>query len=459
MSTIDKFARIVWEEKTKALFGNGDFLPPELIIQDELHLISGPLGSIAGIYEAAIQKLCEVSGRTPKIIASTATVRNAKEQIKNLYDKNMFQFPPNGLSAKDSFFAITADRDQRPARRYIGLCETGGSMADLLLRVYSNLFFLKSLFEKQGMDNSVIDQYFTTIGYFNAIKNLGASSSIISDRIGSFVKTLITHKFKEISEEYSLELKDTWGLERHDELTSRKTSKEVKETLERLTRPYGDDLCYSYVLASNMLSVGIDIDRLGVMSVYNQPKSNAEYIQATSRVGRSNPGVVFALYNGMRSRDKSHYEQFAFYHRTFYQYVEATSVTPFSARAMEKALHGVFVALVRHTVRGMSGNNDAAKFRANLTGVSEILDYIISRISNINKEASDPAKEYLEWFIEEWVRLAKTNRDTFVYADYSGNICLLNAAEKKNDTSLPATLNALRNVDMTANVYIKRRES
>ena len=145
LSTVDKFARIVWEEKSKAIFGKDNIMPPELIIQDELHLISGPLGSIAGVYEIAVEKLCDRDGKTPKIVASTATVRNANEQIKSLYNKEMFQFPPNGISATDSFFAVQADKSQRPARKYIGLCEAGGSLADLLIRVYSNLIFTKNL--------------------------------------------------------------------------------------------------------------------------------------------------------------------------------------------------------------------------------------------------------------------------------------------------------------------------
>ena len=106
LSTVDKFARLVWEENSKVLFGDGKTLPPELILQDELHLISGPLGSIDGIYELAIEKLCTKKGFKPKYIASTATVRNAANQIKSLYDKDMFQFPPNGISVDDSFFAI-----------------------------------------------------------------------------------------------------------------------------------------------------------------------------------------------------------------------------------------------------------------------------------------------------------------------------------------------------------------
>ena len=458
LSTIDKFARIVWEEKSKEIFGGNKILPPELIIQDELHLISGPLGSITGIYEVAIDKLCENNKRKVKIIASTATVKNAKEQIKNLYNREMFQFPPNGIDESDSFFAVLADESKKAARTYIGLCETGGSIADLMIRIYANLIFSKNLFIKQGVDNEVIDQFYTTVGYFNAIKDLGASASIINDRVSTNIKSLISNKFKEISMKNGLTIKDIKNYEKHDELTSRKTSKEIKETLEQLSKPFTNDLCYSYVLASNMLSVGIDIDRLGIMTVDNQPKSNSEYIQATSRVGRSNPGIVFALYNNSRSRDKSHYEQFPYYHSTFYQYVEATSVTPFSARAIEKALHCIFIALVRHTIDGMNDNKSAVKFRNELAGVQEIKEYILKRVSDINSSAIELAKEWLDYFADRWEELAKENKDTLLYTDFNGGVSLLNSAEKNTEIGLPTILNALRNVDEASNIYILRRE-
>ncbi|WP_195468128.1 helicase-related protein [Clostridium sp. D43t1_170807_H7] len=457
LSTVDKFARLVWEENSKVLFGDGKTLPPELILQDELHLISGPLGSIDGIYELAIEKLCTKKGFKPKYIASTATVRNAANQIKSLYDKDMFQFPPNGISVDDSFFAIKASKKDKPARRYIGLCELGGNVSDLLIRVYSNLIFQKNLFRKLKIDNDVIDQYYTIIGYFNAIKDLGASSSIIIDRISTNIKALISYKFKKLSEDAGLTVNDIKNYEVNDELTSRKTSKQIKETLNLLENSFTNEICFSYVLASNMLSVGIDINRLGVMSVFNQPKSNSEYIQATSRVGRSKPGIVLTMYNGMRSRDKSHYEQFPFYHKTLYKYVEATSVTPYSARAIEKALHCIYIALVRLTIDGMTSNADASNYRKNIPEVLEIKDYILERVKRISPEAVEDAEEYLTYISDEWDELA-SECEYLKYSSTTGEICLLHPAEKENSTNIPPILNALRNVDQSSNIFVKRRE-
>ena len=460
LSTIDKFARIVWEEKTVAIIGSdGRTKPPELIIQDELHLISGPLGSISGLYEAAIDGLCTHDGIKPKIIASTATVRNANKQIKALYNRTSFQFPPSGIDVNDSFFAIRADRDSKPARRYIGICESGGSLLDVLIRVYGCIFFALNYLEAIGIDQEIIDQYFTVVGYFNSLKDLGSSATVIIDRVGLYSNSLRLHKFKDIAAKVGLE---KINIHFYNELTSRKSSKEIKDALEELEIKYPDERAYSYVLASNMLSVGIDISRLGVMTVYNQPKTNAEYIQATSRVGRSNPGMVLPLYNAMRSRDKSHYEQFIYYHQTFYKHVEPTSVTPFSFRATEKALHSAYVALIRHQIPELRANADVVNYRKTHPQVKKIKQFLLARIEAIDPTALEYATDWLERFEALWERAVETKSESFYYALKNKmpdtTYTLLVEAEKDNLSDLPSTLNALRNVDSASNVYILSRQ-
>lgn len=460
LSTIDKFARIVWEEKTVAIFGSdGKTTPPELIIQDELHLISGPLGSISGLYEAAIDELCTRRGIRPKIIASTATVRNATRQIKALYNRESFQFPPSGIDINDSFFAVLANKDSRPVRRYIGICETGGSLLDVLIRVYGCMFFALNYLEAKGMGKEIIDQYFTVVGYFNSLKDLGSSATVIIDRVGLYSNSLRLHKFKNIADEVGL---DKINIHFYNELTSRKSSKEIKDALEELEIKYPDERAYSYVLASNMLSAGIDVSRLGVMTVYSQPKTNAEYIQATSRVGRSNPGMVMPLYNAMRSRDKSHYEQFIHYHQTFYKHVEPTSVTPFSFRAVEKALHSAYVALIRHKVPEIRSNADVINYRKSNPKVIEIKKYILERIDNIDSTSLEYANDWIENFELLWEKAAINKSENFFYALKNNmpdtTYTLLVEAEKDNLSELPSTLNALRNVDSSSNVYILNRE-
>jgi hypothetical protein len=441
------------------LFGDDKCAPPELIIQDELHLISGPLGSLAGIYEMGVEYLCNQNGSYPKVIASTATVKNAVGQIRNLYGKPMCQFPPSGINFSDSFFAVRASANDRAARTYIGLCETGGTLADLMIRVYANLIFIKHLFVKQEKHESVIDQFSTIIGYFNAIRDLGSTSNIIFDRVYSIIRTLTNLKFKSDAEKVGLTLGDI-KTGNNDELTSRKTSKEVKETLMNLELPYTKHGSYSYVLASNMLSVGIDVSRLGVMAMYNQPKSNAEYIQATGRVGRQNPGIVLTLYNASRSRDKSHYEQFGFYHKSLFKYVESTSVTPFSARAIEKAIHCVLIIMLRLSAPLLSANDQAVNFRASDPYVDKVKHFILERIARIYPDAVCKAEEYIDSITRQWETLAYENPATLVYfkRNQEGTCNLLISGEQGAELDFPATLNSLRNVEPSSNVFIQERD-
>jgi ATP-dependent helicase YprA (DUF1998 family) len=457
LSTIDKFARIAWVEETRNLFGLGK-LPPELIIQDELHLISGSLGSLAGIYEIAIDYLCQRGGISPKIIASTATIKNADEQIFKLYNQRMAQFPPSGISYDDSFFARIADKNERPARTYIGLCENGGSIADLLIRTYAILAFVKAMFIKQRKNEAVIDQYYTIVGYFNAIRDLGLSANILQDRMYTHIRTLIERKFKELSESLGISsIREDIPNLYWEELTSRKSSKEIKETLEKLESGYNTGDCFSYVLASNMLSVGIDINRLGLMTVNNQPKTNSEYIQATSRIGRQYPGLVLTLYNPMRSRDKSHYEQFGYYHKSFYQYVETTSVTPFSARALEEALHCIFIALVRLTIPMLGGNDSPIFFKSSDKGVQKIRDFILKRIEQIQPNTASYAKSLLDELGEKWSNLAQ-HLPNLCYTSFdNAKVSLLNSAESDSGLDFPPVLNSLRNVEESSNVYVNKR--
>jgi hypothetical protein len=274
------------------------------------------------------------------------------------------------------------------------------------------------------------------------------------------IKNLINHKFKDISAKYGLTVKDIPIVETSSELTSRKSSKEVKDTLENLSLSYTTGDAYSYVLSSNMLSVGIDIDRLGVMTVYNQPKTTSEYIQATSRVGRNNPGVILTLYNTMRSRDKSYYENFSYYHRTFYQQVEPTSVTPFSRVCIKKAISGVFVGMVRQSIPKLNANASASSFNPNDAKVLDIKRYILERVSHIDPSAVALTEAYLDYLCQQWEYYADVQGSLLKYVDYNNpNLSLLQSTEVENALDFPKVLNSLRNVDEECNVYLTRRLS
>ena len=461
IGTIDKFARLAWEEKTGSIFAeDGIGLPPELLIQDELHLISGPLGSISGLYEIVIEKLSTFNGVKPKILASTATLCNAEEQIRALYGKASFQFPPSGFDANDSFFAKEASPQERPQRMYMGFCETGGSLPDAVVRIFGVVKFALQYMIRQGVEPSIIDQFWTNVGYFNSLKDLGSADTLIIDRVCSYAESLRRHKLKSWAEEVGMEpISNEYE---YGELTSRKSAREITEVRTQLDRQhYPSTAALNYVLSSNMLSVGIDINRLGLMTVYGQPKATAEYIQATSRVGRSNPGFVIVLLHMLRTRDKSHYEQFQIYHQTLNKMVEPTSATPYACRAMDKALHAVFIALVRHCCPTMRGNRDAAKFRNDDPRIEQLYDEIIRVIGMRSQETAEYAKGILEEFIDKWHEAATNRGSHFQYQllnkSEDDTDALLIPAERSENAAFPPTMNSMRNVDTQSGVYLKRR--
>jgi Helicase conserved C-terminal domain len=378
IATVDKFANLPWVGQTGALFGRverhdqdgfygpatpgigkplaGALPPPDLIIQDELHLISGPLGTMVGLYETAIDALATSDGEhgkmiRPKIIASTATVRRASRQIQALFGRSGVEiFPPPGSDRRDSFFAKTVSVSERHGRLYLGVAAQGRSLKVVLLRVYLALIGAATKEWKEAggkrVKNNPADPYMTLLGYFNALRELGGSRRIVEDEVKSRL-TWYSHR-KRIGEEEGLfanrEIADEVS-----ELTSRVSTNQIADAKRRLNLGFDSDEAIDVALATNMISVGLDIVRLGLMVVLGQPKTSSEYIQATSRVGRDDkrPGLVVTLMNVHRPRDRSHYERFVAYHESFYRSVEATSVTPFSPRALDRGLAGVTVSLAR----------------------------------------------------------------------------------------------------------------
>ncbi|HEY0150556.1 MAG TPA: DISARM system helicase DrmA [Longimicrobium sp.] len=339
--------------KTEAV---GPLRPPDLIIQDELHLITGPLGTMVGLYETAIDMLAswELNGKRvrPKVIASTATIRRAAEQAHALFWRGLEVFPPPVLDVEDSFFALqrpTTGAGAQPGRRYLGVCAHGRRLKEAEVRLFTTVMAAAQvIYEKYG---AAADPWMTCVGYFNALRELGGAKRLMDDEVASRLRSADQRGFVRRS------------LRVTRELTSRIGSADIPATLEQLSvqhdpavqaqaeankEPY---LPVDVLLATNMISVGVDVPRLGLMVAVGQPKATAEYIQATSRVGRDprGPGLVVTLYNWARPRDLSHYEVFESYHDTFYRHVEALSVTPYSPRALDRGLAAVLVALVRHS--------------------------------------------------------------------------------------------------------------
>jgi hypothetical protein len=378
-ATVDKFAMLAWEENGHRFFNSQcNDLPPDLIIQDELHLLSGPLGSITGLYESVIEWCCTDGNRKPKIIASTATTRNTDEQVRQLYGgRKVNVFPPSGLSYEDSFFAKTATTSKR---RYIGFMPTGKTAIDTQMQLLAHLSFarLEVFLEANGLESEkthyeVIDRYWTLVSYYNSLKDVGRTHNKVGDEITNFTAAL---QNRMLGSDNELDFNFRHLTVGTEELTSRISSPDIKKALKRLEdwRFTSESLTkhdkgylslkqiIDLVLATNMISVGIDIERLNIMLVNGQPRNIAEYIQASSRVGRSHPGLVVSLLDANRARDKSHFEHFIPFHQAFYKGVEPLSLTPFTESTLNKMLTTLAVAYVRVMEKGMAAQNAAKDF-------------------------------------------------------------------------------------------------
>ena len=396
IGTVDKFAMLAWRRKAGEIFRVGG--GPDLIIQDELHLISGPLGSMVGLYEGVIEYLSS-NPRPPKIIASTATIRRAREQCWNLYARPMFQFPPPGLDASDSYFAV--ESTSSPGRLYAGFLPTAAS-SPLTAQIRSVVALQQGLkLIGSGLSEELIDPYWTLVQYFGSLKELGRAATFVTADIPEFLPTM--HR------RYDLKPGDDPDNRRYMnlsvELTSRQNEDEIPRILAKLEERYRkaakfEEQALDTVLATNMISVGVDIDRLGLMMVVTQPKGTSEYIQASSRVGRSSsaPGLVMTLYNAGRPRDRSHYEQFRPYHDAFYRYVEPTSVTPFSPPALDRALHAILVVAGRHIAGWVSPedfDSDDPKFKG-------FIDFLRARVEKVDPLHIREFEGALSARIDEW---------------------------------------------------------
>jgi hypothetical protein len=445
IGTVDKFAQIVRKRETAGLFGRiKQQLPPDLIIQDELHLIAGPLGSLTGLYEAAIDRLCSTAEGPPKIIGSTATIRRAEEQVRAVFDRRVAQFPPPALEASNSCFAKEDEKDE--GRLYVGLTSAGRS-EKFALQALSASLLQAGTDPALGADEDR-DPYWTLVAYFNSLKVLGGALVLMEDDVRVTVDALSGQRGE-----------TERRLGSPEELTSRKSSAEIPEILEQLKVPVGDPRCIDVLLATNMLSVGVDIPRLGLMLVNGQPKAMAEYIQATSRVGRRRPGLVFTLYNNGKIRDRAHFEAFSSWHGALYRSVEPSSVTPFAARARDKALHAPLVALVRHLLSPASPRIPVEQ-RGRVKG---IIDLIVKRIESVDKAEAVQARQELVQFADDWLNRAESGDINQYWNDKFFNQSLLMSAELaaarratgKGPAAAAPTPNSVRNVEPSVAFVLK----
>jgi hypothetical protein len=459
VGTVDKFAQITWEPASGAILGNPGLKipPPNLIIQDELHLISDSLGSITGLYETAIDKICEFRGAIPKIIGSTATIKRAEEQIAKLFCRAAMQFPPSGICQTDSFF-YTEDTTI-PGRLYVGIHAQGRSPKHTLPRVIALLKQFCGSIE----DDDARDIFHTLVCYFNSLRELGGALVLAEDDVPRYLAALEKGGYlPEGSTEQSVQPVK--------ELTSSLSTDEINSILEELKVKISDDHeegdPIGLVLSTNMISVGVDVDRLGAMVVNGQPKTTSEYIQASSRVGRprGSAGLVATVYNWTRPRDRSHYEKFVGYHRAFYKHVEALTVTPFSARARDRALHSVLFAICRHTIPELYHQTSAGGILSEgvKASVEAIMEGICERIAKIDSAEAEDTRDQLTELLSAWIVEAEDeSRDELYWNDWGvtrnapPRPLMKSSEEKKGALVTPLSM---RDVDAQSPVRLLHRK-
>jgi hypothetical protein len=465
IGTVDKFAMLPYWPEAQRLFGiNGTekLEPPELIIQDELHLISGPLGSMVGHYEIMINALCtrKTTGgiKRPKIIASTATISRAKEQCHALYccgKGNVIQFPPPGIDAGESFFAYTDNN--AIGRKYVGIfAPCASSHATTNIRLYATLLYAaKALIVENENER---DPYWTNLGYYNSLRELGQAATWVNADINEYLHTIYKRRYEDKDEKYREKRRYIY---RTEELTSRIKSDKISSSLLNLAvsypivpdkdKEYPIDIC----LATNMISVGVDIPRLGLMTVAGQPKTSAEYIQATSRVGRTAAasGIIFAVYNPGKPRDRSHYEHFRSYHSKIYAFVEPTSVTPFSSPLRKRALHAIIFGLIRLMGDKTTYNNP--KIFPTPEEKDNLINIIMERVNEIDETEYENTVKNITAIFEKW-----KNNDPQKYHDFSAGeaVPLMYPAGKKPNVNWEdrgfETPMSMRSVDLPCEINV-----
>ena len=469
VGTIDKFARLAWEERAAAFFGRGGRRPPELVIQDELHLIAGPLGSVAGVYEAAVDTVLERRGVRPKYIASTATIRTARDQVRRLYGRDMAVFPPPGLSADDSWFART-DRS-RPGRLYVGYLAPGLDRQHCLAPLAAVLLAAPgAVFEDQPDADDLLDAWWTLVVYHGSLRGVGASHNTFVTDVRTFLQRLDAERAQAARADGAPEppgASAAVAAGRRQpavaQLTSRSSAAENARTFDRLAARRGAPDCLDAVLATNMLSVGVDVDRLAAMIVNGQPLTTAEYIQASSRIGRGDvPGLVFANYYRHQARSLSHYENFRPYHESFYRFVEPTSVTPFTYQVRKRALHAALVIALRHGCDDLTANAAAGRFRQDGAQVQAVVEALKRRCRRAAGDAADDTVRHLDRLVDEWhdeaLRCRRGNRGLHYHCGDESADRLLGAF----DGARPGrwrTLNSMRNIEDTALLSVKQRDA
>lgn len=506
--TVDKFAQLAHkvnennnQKDSRRLFGRGNwekgkpqngYLPPDLIIQDELHLLLGPLGSAFALFETAIDHLCKrEDGTRPKIISSTATTRNTQLQIAALFGRKVKLFPKPGVECDDSFFAFYKRKfDNQDSnspkyiskRKYIGILPTGRTQIWMQMRLAAILMTHRVIFELQELGENqpiefekydkellkAMDYYHTVISYFNSLKEVGKTQSQ--------VQTYILKEFRKVFNRVLRPQKlmgPLYPFTKHleeAELTGRLSGEEVKTELKnveskwepqnRFARTENNEILRGkvppeFVVATNMISVGIDVSRFNTIIMNSMPRNTAEYIQASSRVARDKEGLVITVHHPFRARDISHYEKFIEFHEKMYSYVEPISITPFTKKAIERYLGLYLATMVRHTRNDFVDRNSASNI-SKLTDeqltelVNDLMQEFESKKSNLNDFdklvqnllKNDNIEQIKKWLIEAIEDWKKINDDLDNETDLVFNRAINRANQRRRQKQLYVEIDA-----------------
>ena len=471
IATIDKFARLAWEERAAVFFAGprprttSPCRPPELVIQDELHLIAGPLGSVAGLYETALETVLEQRGVRPKYVASTATIRMAREQVRSLYGRELAVFPPPGLFAEDSWFARSDH--SRPGRLYVGYLAPALDQHHCLVPLAAALLQAPfAVFADQQDRDDLLEAWWTQVIYHGSLRGVGNSHNAYATSVRDFVRRLDreqTHAEREDPDANRISRVDpaqtnagSTAEARHNvvQLTSLSSAQRNASTFDQLHRGRGEPDCLDAVLATNMISVGVDVDRLAAMVINGQPLTTAEYVQASSRIGRADvPGLVFANYYRHQARSLSHYENFRPYHESFYRFVEPTSVTPFTYQVRTRALHAALVTALRHGCDALCKNEAAGTFDLNDDQTKAVVRRLKRRCRRADEARGGATLRHLDRLVDRWHtearRCERAKRRLSYEARDGGADGLLRQFDDPPSRGLWRTLNSMRNVEET----------
>lgn len=450
-ATVDKFAILAWQGEATKFFNNGSNRKPELIIQDELHLLNGTLGSLVGLFENALLQLCD----NPKIIASTATVKNVHKQIRGLYGREAKVFPQYATNANDTFFSKIIEESKR---KYIGILPTGKTTVVTNLQLLAALLYARLEIWKNTADKKDADSFWTILSYFKSLKEIGRFSNKINSELKRIVEQI---QVRLLDNAYPNNLNHYYLAQRSLELTSRIPNEKIKKNLDKLETQFIGDIkkrnAIDLVLASNMISVGLDVSRLGIIVMNGMPPNTAEYIQASSRVARKNEGLVLTLYDPFNSRDMSYFEDFVQFHKTFYKQVEPLSVTPFAENALDKMLFTVILAYFRHTTPYT--DNNAATALINDKVKNELRNNLIQLFKNHEFAQSDLQliSEKVDDILRDWKYKIEAQKNLKYFWQYHPKESLIvPIQEKKNEDETLTAMQSMRSVEPSAEILINQ---